>query len=180
MKYHKEKNRGFTDLEFRKECERAAGCPLPEIFDVYVSTTKEIDYPKYFAYAGLEIDITPKELPGVFFGAETRDQEGSLVISRVEWDSPAQNGGLSAQDEILAIDGVRATGRTFNHILDSKKPGDRLRILVSRRSAIHELEITLGKKMERDFNIHPLENPDPLQSAILDDWLRETKDKDTP
>jgi predicted metalloprotease with PDZ domain len=172
-KYYKEKNRGFTDEEFRMECERAAGCPLPEIFDIYVSTTKEIDYPKYFTYAGLEIDITPKELPGVFFGVETRNQDGNLVISRVEWDSPAQHGGLSARDEILALDGLRVTERTLDQVLDSKKPGDRIRILISRRNAIQEVEVILGKKRERSFSIHPVENPGPLQSAILEDWLKE-------
>jgi predicted metalloprotease with PDZ domain len=171
VKYYKEKNRGFTDEEFRMECERAAGCSLPEIFDVYVSTTKEIDYPKYFAYAGLEIDIMPEELPGVFFGAETRDQDGSLVISRVEWDSPAQNNGLSAHDEILALDGIRATERTLGQILDSKKPGDRVRVLISRRNTLQEVEVIMGKKMERSFNIRPVENPNPLQSAILEGWL---------
>jgi predicted metalloprotease with PDZ domain len=31
---------------------------------------------------------------------------GSHVISRVEYDSPAEHAGLSAQDEVLAIDGV--------------------------------------------------------------------------
>jgi predicted metalloprotease with PDZ domain len=174
-KYYKEKNRGFTDQEFRMECERAAGCSLSEIFDVYVSTTKGIDYPKYFAYAGLEIDTAPKELPGAFFGAETRGQEGSLVISRVEWDSPAQHGGLSARDEILALDGIRVTERTLDQVLDSKKQGDTLRVLISRRNAIQEVEVTLGKKTERSFDIRPVENPDRLQSAILEDWLKEIK-----
>ena len=172
-KYHKEKNSGFTDQEFREECESAAGRPLPEIFDLYASTTKEIDYPKYFAYAGLEIDVTPQELPGVFFGADTRSQGENLLISSVEWDSPAQRGGLSARDEILALDGVRVASRTMDRILDSKKQGDKVRVLFSRRNIIHEVEVTLGKKVERRFKIRQIENPDPLQSAILKDWLKE-------
>jgi predicted metalloprotease with PDZ domain len=173
VKYYKEKNRGFTDQEFRTECEIAAGCSLSEIFDIYVSTTKEIDYPKYFAYAGLEIDAIPKEVAGAFFGAETRDQDGNLMISRVEWDSPAQHGGLSARDEILALDGTRITARTLTQFLGNKKAGDRIKALIFRRNAIQEVEVILGKKMKRSFDIRPLENPGPLQSAILQDWLKE-------
>jgi predicted metalloprotease with PDZ domain len=172
-KYYKEKNRGFTDQEFREVCESTARCPLPEIFDVYVSTTNEIDYPRYFAYAGLEIDVTPRELPGVFFGADTRSQDGSLVVSSVERDSPAQKGGISAQDEILALDGVRVTSRTMDRILDSKKPGDMVRILLSRRHIICEVEVILGKKAECRFNIQKIKNPDRHQSDILEDWLKE-------
>lgn len=174
-KYHQEKNRGFTDQEFRAECELAAGCPLTEIFEAYVSTPEEIDYPKYFAYAGLEIKATPKEVPGAFFGAETGDQDGRLVISMVEWDSPAQRGGLSARDEILALDGIRVTDRTLKQTIYSRKPGDKIRILISRRNSIREAEVTLDKKTERSFDIHPVENPAPLQSAILKDWLKEKR-----
>jgi len=123
--------------------------------------------------AGLEIDVTPRELPGVFFGADTRSQGENLLISSVEWDSPAQRGGLSARDEILALDGVRVASRTMDRILDSKKQGDKVRVLFSRRNIIHEVEVTLGKKVERRFNIRQIENPDLLQSAILKDWLKE-------
>ncbi len=172
-KYHKEKNRGFKDREFREECESAAGCALPEIFDDYVATVKEIDYPKYFAYAGLEIDVTPQEVPGVFFGAATRAQDGNLTISSVEWDSPAQKGGLSAQDEILALDGIRATARTLERSLNAKKPGDRIRVLIARRGVIQEEEVVLGEKKERSFHIRPMSDPNPLQTSILEDWLKD-------
>ena len=172
-KFYKEKKLGFTDREFREECEDAAGCALPKIFDDYVATVKEFDYPKYFAYAGLEIDVKPEEQPGVFFGAAAREQDGNLIISSVEWDSPAQQGGLSAQDEILALDGIRATPRTLDRCLDAKKPGDRVRVLISRRGMIQEKEVLLAEKKERSFRIRPMSAPDPLQAAILSDWLRD-------
>jgi predicted metalloprotease with PDZ domain len=58
--FAKKKNRGFTDDEFRTVCEETAGVPLPEIFDHWVATTAEIDYPGYLAYAGLEVAEEPK------------------------------------------------------------------------------------------------------------------------
>ena len=172
-KYHVEKNRGFLDSEFRHECESAAGCPLPEIFDIYASTVQDIDYTKYFAYAGLEIDVNYQEQPGVFFGASTRAQGESVVISSVEWDSPAWNGGLSAQDEILMVDGQKASSTSIENFLSTKKPGDKLQVLVSRRNRDLEVEVILQPKMERNFSIKPLPSPNPLQSRILEDWLRE-------
>jgi predicted metalloprotease with PDZ domain len=51
-KYYKDLGRGFTDDEFRKECEETAGCSLEEIF-VFASTTLKPDYNKYLDYAGL-------------------------------------------------------------------------------------------------------------------------------
>jgi predicted metalloprotease with PDZ domain len=173
QKFYKEKKRGFTDQEFREVCEDTAKSPLPEIFDVYAPTVKDIDYPKYLAFAGLEIDVEPKDLPNPYFGAATQDQNGSPVISSVEWNSPASQAGLSAQDEIIALDGVRVTSRTLADRLNSRKAGDKVRILISRRNTIRDVEVVLGKKTERNFRIKPLPDPDPLQSAILKDWLRE-------
>jgi predicted metalloprotease with PDZ domain len=77
-KFHKERNRGFTDLEFRQVCENIAGVSLSGLFD-YVYSTREIDYRKYFAYAGLTI-----ELP------ENKDEECDFSISPAPNPSPMQ------------------------------------------------------------------------------------------
>jgi predicted metalloprotease with PDZ domain len=171
--YYKEKKRGFTDSEFREVCERLAGCPLAEIFDVYVSTTKDIDYPKYLAYAGLEIDVEPHVGDGAYLGASTREQDGNMIISNVEWDSPAMQAGLSAQDEIIALDGVRVSARTMDEILRQKKPADTIRVFISRGGTVRKVEVVLGKKQERSYSIKPLADPTPLQSEILKSWLGE-------
>lgn len=171
-KFYKEKKRGFTDQEFREVCESEAGGSLSEIFE-YASTVKGIDYPRYFAYAGLDIDVQPRELAGAWFGAAAQDQNGNLMILNVEMDSPALQAGLSVQDEIIALDGTRVTSRTMSEMLNSRKAGDKVRVLISRRNAIREVEVVLGKKTERNFRIKPLANPNPLQEAILKDLFRE-------
>jgi len=53
--FYKKEDRGFTDAEFQQVCEQVAGVSLNELFE-YVYTTKELDYSKYLAYAGLRID----------------------------------------------------------------------------------------------------------------------------
>jgi len=171
-KFYKEKKRGFTDQEFREVCESEAGGSLSEIFE-YASTVKEIDYPRYFAYAGLDIDVQPREIAGAWFGAAAQDQSGNLMILNVEMDSPALQAGLSVQDEIIALDGTRVTSRTMSEMLNSRKAGDKVQVLISRRNAIREVEVVLGKKTERSFPIKPLANPNPLQAAILKDLFRE-------
>lgn len=61
--YYKGLGRGFTDDEFRKECEKTAGCSLEEIF-MYVSTTIKPDYDKYLDYAGLFLKEEAPAAPG--------------------------------------------------------------------------------------------------------------------
>lgn len=178
-----EKKRGFTDAEFREVCERTAGVPLGEIFDVYVATTKEVDYAKYFALAGLNIDTELRsQTAGTYLGAVTgnggRGGRGgapvnSNVISRVEYDSPAERSGLSAQDEILAIDGAALGNRNPDEVLKTRKPGDRIKVLIARGGRIRELEVVLGAKMQRSFKIQPVDHPTELQSSILNNVLKD-------
>lgn len=152
QEFFQERRRGFTDEEFRRTCEKVAGTALPEIFE-YASTVREIDYPKYFGYGGLEIDVTPKPAAGAYLGAVTQTQEGSLTIASVTWDSPAQRSGLSAQDQILAVDGARVTAKSLDELLAAKKPGDQVRILIARHNKTREVPIVLGQKLERSFRI---------------------------
>ena len=180
--YYKQEKRGFTDDEFRAVCERIAGAPLAEIFDDYVATTKPVDYAKYFALAGLNIDTELRGQPAAYLGAvignggrggrgAAASPNSAQIISRIDYDSPAGHAGLSVQDEILAIDGVRV-GNNVAESIRRRKPGDRIRILVARDNRTREIEVVLGTRMERSFKIQPMKNPTPLQSAILKDLMK--------
>ena len=173
-KYYLGKKRGFTDAEFREECESAAGGVLTEVFE-YASTTKDADYAKYFAYAGLQVDITAQEAPGAYLGVNTQTEDGRLVISGVTPESPAQSAGLSARDQILEVDSTRATPKVLNDLLAAKKPGDQIKAHISRDNAPRDVEVVLGKNTKRNFSIQPIVNPNPLQAAILKDWLRDAQ-----
>jgi predicted metalloprotease with PDZ domain len=61
--YYKQRNRGFTEDEFRAACEQVAGAPLTEVLD-YASTTNEVDYAKYLGYAGLSLELPPRPPDG--------------------------------------------------------------------------------------------------------------------
>jgi predicted metalloprotease with PDZ domain len=170
--YYKDKKRGFTDKEFREVCEKAAGTSLSEIFDVYIPTVQDIDYSKYLGYAGLSIDTNPAEEPGVWLGIDTREDGENLIITRAEWNSPAYNAGLSPQDIIKEINGEKATADLLKNILNTKNPGDKIKITVSHREITNYVEVTLGKKTTRSFDIKPLPNPSPEQATILAGWLK--------
>jgi len=58
--YYQKKKRGFTEEELRNAFETVAGSSLAREFE-YVTTTKELNYPMYFNYAGLNIDIINNE-----------------------------------------------------------------------------------------------------------------------
>jgi len=169
--FYQKQNRGFTETEFRKVCEKIAGTSLDEIFH-YVYTTKELDYVKYFGYAGLNIDVKPKQLPGAYLGIKAKMQNDSLVVSSVDWDSPAWKAGVRKGNVIVHVDGKLATETDIAYIFPDKKAGDKINLSLIKNDTKVDYSIILSAKSERSFAIAPMPNPDKLQAAILKDWGR--------
>jgi predicted metalloprotease with PDZ domain len=134
---------------------------------------KQVDYPTYLNYAGLAIDTVAHELPGAWFGAAFREKNDTLWVANVDWQSPAWNAGLRNRRVILQLNGNKADLKTFNELLASSKSGDKIKILFTIASGQKEEEIILGKKIESNYTITRISNPDKLQVAILKNWMGE-------
>ncbi|HEX3746401.1 MAG TPA: PDZ domain-containing protein [Bryobacteraceae bacterium] len=196
-KFYVTKKRGFTDAEFRAECESAAGAKLDEVF-AYASTTKEVDYARYFALAGLKLDSTTEDAPGGFIGLDTDTQSippsempagrgrggrggrsavpaVRLVVTDVAADSPATLAGLKAGDRILEVNGAAATAPALNDAINSHQPGEKIRLHVERDGAPMDVEVAIARNAKKTYRLAPAEGADSTQTAILGDWLRKAQ-----
>jgi predicted metalloprotease with PDZ domain len=171
QRFYKELQRGWSDDEFRAVCESAAGTDLSEIF-TYASTTREIDYDKYLAYAGLELE-KPKPLAVSDWGGLVEMQNGKLLLTAVIPGSPAQIAGLATGDEITALNGKTVDTEKLNETIGAKKPGETISLAIVRTGeSDRTVAIVLEQKMERSFAIHKQANPDKSAKLIHDKWLK--------
>lgn len=192
-KYYVQRKRGFTDAEFRAECESAAGTSLAEIFE-YASTTKEVDYARYFALAGLKLEVSVADAPGGFIGLDTRTVEippselppgggrggrrgaGTPAIRLIVTDfaagSPAAAAGFQPGDRILDVDGTPATAAVLNQAISARTPGERIRLHVSRARAEFDVAVEVARNFKRTYRLAPAAGATAPQKAILDSWLR--------
>jgi predicted metalloprotease with PDZ domain len=169
--FYQQKKRGFTEDEFRQVCEKIAGTSLADVFE-YVSTTKEVDYKKYLDYAGLDIDTVSKEIPGGWLGIATRIRNDSVIISAVDWNSPAWDAGIRQRNVILELDGTKVNAQSIENVFKNKKPGDKIELEIMQSNEKKDISIVLGKKIERPFLITRKPDPDNLQKEILESWLQ--------
>ncbi|OKS86745.1 hypothetical protein RG47T_2202 [Mucilaginibacter polytrichastri] len=171
--YFRTKKRGFTDIEFKQECERIAGTPLDEFFS-YASTVKPVNYPKYLAYAGLAIDTTLRAMPVLYMGANVRksSRDSSLLVTDVTWQSSASDAGLQKGDKITEINGLMADKQLFDNTLKNAHPGDKLQLGTLRGTNKRTVTLTLSIYYEKSFNITELPKPTALQTAIYTNWLK--------
>ena len=170
--YYKELKRGFTDEEFKQQCEKVAGTSLDEIFH-YAASVDPIDYPSYFQLAGLSIDtIATVSDDGVYFGASLRDDGENSILYNVERNSPVWNAGVGNGDELLTVEGQKADNKTFKSLLKTKKPGEKLHLTLKRGGARWSVDVVLLPPIKKSFEITPMKNASLKQKSVLESWLK--------
>lgn len=169
--YYKEKKRGFTEAEFKKVCEQVTGRRLDDFFE-YIYTVKPLDYATYFGYAGLQVDQTPILKPA-YLGVNAIDRKDSVVVTNVEWQSPAWNGGVRRQMHILELNGKPVEkAAVFNAALSAMKTGDEAELTVLQQDkTMKKIKVSLSTQTTYSYQITLKKNPTPLQEKIRNSWL---------
>ncbi|HEU5167179.1 MAG TPA: hypothetical protein VFU29_16650, partial [Chitinophagaceae bacterium] len=101
-----------------------------------------------------------------------REREDSVFIANVDYESPGWNEGIRRGQQVIKINGEKATGSIFNKIITSARPGDKIGLTILINNVITYIEIISTKKTEKGFKITPFRNPDNLQKQILEGWLK--------
>ena len=170
------KNRNFTPQDFQRAAERAAGASLEEFFRRYVRGREELDYDAALAWAGLRLD-TASDRAGrpaataAHLGAALEEKDGRLSVTNVSAGTAAAEYGLYAADQIVAVDGYRATLDFLNARLADKRPGDQLRLTVFRGDELRALDIKLGGRPAATYRVVPVAAPTEQQRRTYQAWL---------
>ncbi|HEY0547275.1 MAG TPA: PDZ domain-containing protein, partial [Pyrinomonadaceae bacterium] len=144
------KNRNYTPEDFQRAAERAAGASLENFFVKYVRGRDELDYNRTLSAVGLKLDTTGETISGkpmperAYFGATLAQTGDRLMVRSVRAGTPAYEQGISFDDQIIALDGVRVTLSDWDARLAEKKPGDVITVTLFRRDRLRQFEFKLG------------------------------------
>jgi predicted metalloprotease with PDZ domain len=169
--YYKKQKRGFTDEEFQKAVETVIGKKRDDFFRNYVFGTAPIDYNGYFNGVGLQLVDANKGKNDPYLGAATTSAGGKLTVSSVTRGSSSYQYGLNANDEIIALNGLRITD-DINRLIAGKNVGDKIRLLVNRGGELKELEIVLKRNVNPNYRLERLPNATAEQTALYKKWIR--------
>lgn len=171
------KNRNYTPADFERAAETAAGGSLDKFFDAYVRGRADLDYNTAFAAFGLRLDVggggsnNAQPAPAKAFLSNDLRQDGDrLVVVRVVEGTPAYEYGLSAADQIVALDDFRVTKDTLLARLADRRPGDTVRLTVFRFDELRTFEVKLGAEPP-GYKISRLPQPTADQQRLYQGWL---------
>jgi predicted metalloprotease with PDZ domain len=175
------RGRNYTPEDFQREAERAAGSSLEEFFRRYVRGREELDYNAALEWVGLRLDTSAPnnsarvaaDASGYIYPLGTRvvEDEGRLVVRDVRAGEPAYEQGLNAGDQIVAVDGYRATRDFLVARVNDKKPGDTLTLTVFRADELRTFPFKLGARANVPYRIIPVASPSEQQRRNYQAWL---------
>ena len=174
--FYKKHNKNYTSEDFQKACEMMAGTSLDNFFKKYVSGKEEIDYNSILNDMGLQLVKLRPESDTAYLGARLSPSDGGLTVSSVRVGTPAHKSGLNAKDEIIAVDGYRATNSSLNFHMRRRKAGDKLKLTVFRHGKLREIDVTLGKTPASGYAIIPVKDPTENQKRLYQEFLGESLD----
>ncbi|MBP9884837.1 MAG: M61 family metallopeptidase [Leptospiraceae bacterium] len=132
-KFYVKKNRGFTKQEFFDTAEEVIGINLLDKFEKYISDTVRIPVFDFLE----EIGVKKEELNSkISFGFETKERDGRFLITKIYQHKSAGKTDINLQDELIAINGQRASRDILDSIKASLETGEEVTLLLSRKNRI--------------------------------------------
>lgn len=166
---------GYTEEQFRALASDVAGADLSGWFKRVIDGTGDFDYQPMLDWYGLAFEAAPPpahdaEPPKAWLGADTKVDGGRLVVSFVKNGTPAAAAGLSADDEILAIDDYRVKPDQWAARLGAYHSGEKATLLVARLDHLLRLNVTFGEEPANRWKLIIRKDATPEQKAHLEAW----------
>lgn len=167
--YQRAKNGQHVDEQTLPQlCQQLTGQALNEFFDHYVAGTTELPLAALLAEFGVSLQLEPKVWP---LGLKVQETPQGLLVQQVLRDSAAAQAGLSSQDTIIALNGLKATSNLLHQLGAHSSAMPYITGHVFRRDELKVLEIaghgfmsTAAKLVIEDKNrlSHWIDNPAKL------------------
>ncbi|MCW7505859.1 M61 family metallopeptidase [Leptospira paudalimensis] len=135
----KEKQRGFTKQEFFDITKEVTGVDLKLEFNEYLESPKPIPVDVYLDHIGIHRIQT--DLVGDT-GFKTKEKNGNLYVQKILHKSNHESIDLMLDDEILAINGKRASNSILQKLEKNLRPGEKFHLILSRAGKIKETMVT--------------------------------------
>lgn len=168
--------RGFTPAELRQVVNDVAGADLGEWMRRALETTEEIDYTEALDWFGLSFTTGRASEGGTsatfsWQGLRLRNDDGRVIVTQVQRDSPAYESGINVDDEIVALNGFRIRGEQWNSRVDMYEPGEVVSALIARRDELMTFQITVGPPVMDEWQLRVLTDATAAQREHLRSWL---------
>src|SRR4029079_3394393 len=123
----------------------------------------DFDFDPIVSYIGLRLNANEANRGRAYIGADLVESGDRINVKNVRSDTPAYEQGLNAGDQVVAIDGYRASLARVQQYIAERKPGDRVRLTIFRTDRLRDIDFVLGENLRREYSFAVVPNPTDVQ-----------------
>ncbi len=162
---------GFTPEQLQQVFELIAESDLSDFFQRYLETTEELPFNDYLAPFGILLQPDDISNQPPFTGMTVKTENGREMIKFVEYGSPAQQAGLDAGDELLALNGLRVTADQWSDRLKDYAPGDAVEVAFFHQDQLCKGVLQLASPRPTNYQLVAIAQPSERQQQNFEQWL---------
>ncbi len=164
---------GVPEDGYRAAVEEVGGDAWDDFFASVIAGRDELDYDGALKAVGLRLDwqADPKASQA-WLGLRLRTDAGRTRVAAVLSNGPAWSSGLSAGDELLALDGFRIDESSADARLRDYRPGETVTLAAFRRDELIEVPIPLGERPATRATVKKAPRANVRQRSLYDGWMR--------
>ncbi|MEW8430337.1 MAG: PDZ domain-containing protein, partial [gamma proteobacterium symbiont of Ctena orbiculata] len=179
---------GIAEDGFERLVAEVTSLDLQPLFDLGVRSTRELPLAEALAEFAIELHLLPaansedmgkvvteppKALaPKPVLGAKWKQREKRIRLLQVFGGGGAQLAGLSAGDEIVALDGLNMSGKQMEKYLARQQQGASVELHFFRRDELRVISLTPLAAVADTCTLYLPQHPGSIQQQRLNNWLK--------
>ena len=162
------RGRGYQTEDLQRVLSRRAGADFSDFFKRHIRGVETLPYDEAFSQVGLRLVKTAKEPVDAGLWIEFQDRKA--IVSVVMNNSPAEDAGLQAKDQIVSLAGTNV-GEDWQKTLARFKPGDSVPLTVKRDRQTIKTNLVLRQPERFDYKIQERPDATAEQKTLRSAWL---------
>src|SRR5215813_12131486 len=164
------RGKGYQVEDLQRVASQVAGFDLSDFFKRHVFDVEVLPYDEAFGYVGLRLIKTQAKQPfNAGLSVQADDPQGPM-IQNVRDNSPAEDAGLQAGDELTELAG-KPVAKDWLNTLAAYKSGDSVPVTVRRDRKTIKTKIVLGEPERFDYRIEEKSGATAEEKALRAAWL---------
>lgn len=164
----------YPESAFETTLIELGGPAIADRLAQYIHRTEPFD-DRIWDTVGLQLERgfkkPPEERP-VWLGLTVKESGSRLQARLVERDGPGEKAGISPDDELLALQGLRVTSaESLQDLLNRILPGEPVELLITHQGRVEPVTVTPESPRPDDYQLRMVDHPSEEQRQAFQAWL---------
>ncbi|BAJ01117.1 peptidase M61, glycyl monoaminopeptidase family [Shewanella violacea DSS12] len=160
---------GYSVSDVKQILQDLSGEDYQQWWQTHVNSPMSLDFTSLLENVGLKPGYGDDSKATAYTGMKLSDD--SLILSEVLRDGPAWNAGIVLGDEIVAIDGLKVSSKSFESRIKDFKAGDQVVVSLFSDDRLKQVTLKMGEQQTDKLQVLSVDKPSRGQKAFFKAWL---------